>query len=325
MHFWKLSRRMALLSLALAATSAMAQSGAPIKILVGFAPGGSTDVIARHLALGLQQELGRPVIVENRPGAGGQIAAQALKASKPDGQTLFLSNSHTVAMIPLTLLNPGFDAVQDFAPVGLVAINPDVFVINPAVVGNPAAGLREFAQWAKANPGKGNVGVPAPASAPDFAVDVVSKALGSDLKSVPYRGDSPVAQDLMGGQIPAGIGSVGAMLPHAKTGKIRIVAVNGTARLPLLPDVPTYAELGIKGYEEVIFTAMFAPAGTPAALLQSYNAAISKLVKSPEFADKLSGLGITPVASTPAELAARVSHTHEVWTRMVKNAGYQPQ
>ncbi len=311
-------------TIALAALSAVAQDG-PIRLLVGFPAGGSTDVIARHLAVGMQQELGKSVVVENRPGAGGQIAAQALKAARPDGLTLFLSNSHTVSMIPLTILNPGYDTVKDFAPVGLVAINPDVFAINPAIVGNPGAGLKEFAQWAKANPGKGNVGVPAPASAPDFAVGVVASALGSDLKSVPYRGDGPVALDLVGGQIAGGIGSVGAMLQHARTGKIRIVAVNGTTRLPLLPDVPTYDELGIKGYEEVIFTAVFAPAGTPANLIQSYNAAIAKLVKSPDFAEMLSALGIVAASSTPGELAARVQNTNLAWTAMVKNAGYKPQ
>lgn len=323
--FKTLARLALALCMTAAAATAPAQEGAPIKILVGFAAGGSSDAIARLLALGMQEELHRPVVVENRPGAGGLIAAQALKAAKPDGQTLFLSNSHTVAMIPLTMLKPGYDSTKDFAPVGLVAVSPDVFVINPSMVGNASAGLREFAQWAKANPGQGNVGVPAPASAPDFAVGVVASALGTDLKSVPYRGDAPVAQDVMAGQISAGIGSVGAMLQPAKAGKLRIVAVNGTSRLPLLPEVPTYAELGIKGYEEVIFTAMFAPAGTPAPLIQSYSAAISKIVKSRDFVEKLAGLGITAASSTPAELSARVQATHTAWTSMVKNAGYKPQ
>ncbi|MBC7705774.1 MAG: ABC transporter substrate-binding protein [Rhodoferax sp.] len=311
-------------TLAIAATSALGQEGA-VRILVGFPAGGSLDAVARQLAVSMQQELGKTFVVDNRPGAGGQIAAQALKAARPDGQTMFMTNSHTVSMIPLTVLNPGFDTVHDFAPVGLVAVSPDVFAINSTVTGSASGGLKEFAQWAKANPGKGNVGVPAPASAPDFAVGLVSNALGSDLKSVPYRGDGPVALDLIGGQIPAGIGSVGVMLQYAKAGKIRIVAVNGTSRLPLLPDVPTYAEQGVKGYEEVIFTAIFVPAGTPANLIQNYNAALTKIVKSPEFAEKLSGLGIVAVSSTPAELAARVQATNQAWTVMVKNANYKPQ
>lgn len=316
-------------ALALALTSAtgtaLAQNNASIRILVGFAAGGSSDMIARQLAQGLQQELGQPVVVDNKPGAGGQIAAQLLKAAKPDGLTLYLSNSHTMAMIPLTVLNPGYDAAKDFAPIGLVAVNPDVFVINPSVVGNPKAGLKDYAQWAKGNPDRGNVGVPAPASAPDFAVGIVAKALDADLRSVPYRGDAPVAQDVMAGQISAGIGSVGAMLQPAKAGKVRIVAVNGTSRLALLPDVPTYAELGIKGYEEMIYTGLFAPAGLPADLVQRYSSALAKVVKSEAFAEKLSALGISAASSSPAELAARVAHTHKDWTVMVKNAGYKPQ
>ncbi|MDX3905525.1 MAG: Bug family tripartite tricarboxylate transporter substrate binding protein [Pigmentiphaga sp.] len=310
---------------ALLATAPVHADNRPIRMLVGYPAGGSSDVIARHLAQGLQKELGRNVVVENRPGAGGQIAAQALKAARPDGTTLFMSNSHTVAMIPLTLREPGFDTAKDFVPVSLVAVNPDVFVLNTDVIGNPKAGLLEFAEWVKANPGKGNVGVPAPASAPDFAVGVIGKALGADLKSVPYRGDAPIVQDVMAGQIPAAIGSVGAMLQPAKAGRLRIVAVNGTARLPFLPDVPTYLELGIKGYEDVIFNGVFAPAGTPADLIDTYSAAIAKVVKSPEFAEKLAALNIEPVFGTASELNARLQATHEAWSVMVKNAGYQPQ
>jgi len=162
-------------------------------------------------------------------------------------------------------------------------------------------------------------------SAPDFAVGLVGRALGADLVSAPYRGDGPVALDLVAGQIPAGIGSVAAMLPHAKAGKVRIVAVNGSKRLPQLPDVPTYAEQGIKGYEEVIFTAVFAPAGLPAALQKDYSAAVAKVAKSAEFRDKMTALGVIPASSTAAELGARVEATRKSWSSMVRNAGYKPQ
>lgn len=318
----------ALLGLGAAALMSVASpalaDGPAIRLLVGFPAGGSSDAIARHLAQGLQQELGRTVVVENKPGAGGQIAAQTLKAARPDGTTLFLSNSHTVAMIPLTVNNPGFDTTKDFVPVAMVAVNPDVFVLNTTKLGNPNAGLRDFAQWAKANPSEGNVGVPAPASAPDFAVGVIAKGLTVDLKSVPYRGDAPIVQDLTAGQLPAGIGSVGAMLPQAKAGKLRIVAVNGTARLSILPDVPTYAELGLKGYEDVIFNGVFAPAGMPPALVGSYSAAIAKVVKSADFASKLAALGIEATSGSAAELSARVQATQAFSANMVKNAGFKP-
>lgn len=298
---------------------------APIRMLVGYAPGGSTDAIARLLAEGMQKELQRTVVVENRAGAGGQIAALALKAAAADGNTLYLANSNTVSMIPLTMLKPGFDPIKDYAPVSLVAINPDVFAVSSALVGSGVSSLREYGQWVRANSGLGNVGVPAQASAPDFAVGLIGKALGSKLLSVPYRGDSPIALDLVGGQLSAGIGSVGTMLQHARTGKVRIVAVNGLRRLPLLPDVPTYGEQGITGYEEVIFTAMYAPARTPHDLLQRYNAAITRVVTSLTFTEKLASLGIIAAASTPAELSERMVKTTQAWSEMVKNAGYVPQ
>lgn len=316
----------AVLGLVLAATSGLSQADStPIRILVGFPAGGSSDAIARQVALGMQQELGRSVVVENRSGAGGQIAAQALRGAKPDGTTLFFSNSHTVSIIPVTMLNPGFDVPRDFMPVSLVTLNPDVLGINPAVVGVAEPGMKDFVHWAKAHAGKANVGVPAPGSAPEFAVRVISEALGIPMTPVPYRGDAPLIQDLVAGQLPAGIGGVGAMLPYADAGKVRIVAVNGPSRLPRLPEVPTYAELGIKGIDEVIFTGVFAPAGTPAALIQQYNAVIGKVVKSATFSERTSSLGVTPASSTPEELARRVEASRIVYERLAKEAGVKPQ
>ena len=313
------------LGLSAMTAAAMADNAAPIRILVGFPPGGSTDVIARHLALGLQQELGRSVVVDNKAGAGGQLAAQTLKASRPDGLTLFLSNSHTVSMIPLTVLNPGFDPATDFAPVGLVAVDPGVMAVNPSVVGSGVTGLREFAQWIKANPGKAGVGTPAPASQPEFAVTLISKALGVNLDAVSYRGAAPMVQDLVSGQIASGIGAIGNVLPFAKAGKLRIIAVDGTSRLASLPDVPTFGELGVKGAEEVIFTAIYAPAGTPRPLVQSYNAAINKIVRSADFVEKLAAIGATASASTPEELGKRVNNTRNNLAEMVKTVGFKPQ
>ena len=319
------NRLQALSAVALLATSsAWATDNTPIKLLVGFPPGGGTDITARHLARGLEAELKRPVVVDNRPGAGGQIAARTLKTAKPDGTTLFLSNSHAIGMIPLTMKNPGYKPLEDFAAVGLAAIAPDVLVSSPAVVGKVTS-LREFSEWAKAHPDQANVGVPAPASAPDFAVGLISQGLGINLKSVPYRGEAPVMQDVMAGQVAAGIGGVGVMLEAAKTGKLNILAVNGTQRLPGMPDVPTYAELGIKGYEEVIFIGVYAPAGTPANLITRYNAAITKVVNSPDFTQKLAAIGLLAQSSTPTELIARQASTSADWTVMVKRANYKPQ
>jgi tripartite-type tricarboxylate transporter receptor subunit TctC len=323
--FKPLRRALALSLLALGAGLAQAQDTSPIKLLVGFPAGGSTDVIARNLALGMEKVLGRPVVVENRAGAGGQIAAQVLKAAKPDGQTIFLTNSHAITMIPHTLKNPGYDVAKDFAPISLVAINPDVFAVSLTATGTAPAGLKEFVAWAKQNAGKGNVGVPAPASAPDFVVGGIAKALSADLKSVPYRGDGPVAQDLVAGQIAGGIGSVGVMLPQVSTGKIKILAVNGTQRVASIPDVPTYAELGLKGLDDQIFTAIIAPAGTPADIVRRYNAAINQVVATAELKEKLSSLGLTLMGSTPEQLSQRIEASSKASAEMVKAAGYVPQ
>jgi tripartite-type tricarboxylate transporter receptor subunit TctC len=324
-RFLKNLRSVTFLAIALTSASIYAQTDKPIRILLGFAPGGSGDAVARLLALGMQQELNRSVIVENRPGAGGQIAAQALKLAKPDGQTLFLANNHTVSMIPLTILHPGFDPVKDFMPVALITRSPDVFAINPKAMSGSAMSLKDFVAWARANPEMGNVGVPAPASAPDFAVSLISTAMSADLKSVPYRGDVLVAQDLMAGQIPAGIGSIGSMLQAAKAGKIRIVAVNGATRLPALPDVPTYAELGIPGYDTVGFTAIFAPAGTSNALVQAYSSAIAKVVASNALADKLTALGMTAAQGNPTDVEKLMHASNLGFISMVKRAGHKPQ
>lgn len=316
---------LSLLSLAGAGLS-MAQDATPIRLVVGFPAGGSTDTVARTMALGLERELGRTVVVENRPGAGGQIAAQLVKAARPDGSTLFLTNSHAITMIPHTMKNPGYDVARDFTPVSLVAINPDVFAVSVAGTGGtPPGSLKEFAAWAQQHPGRGNVGVPAPVSVPEFAVLVIGKALGAEVKAVPYRGDGPVAQDVVAGQVAGGIGSVGVMVPHVPGGKIRLLAVNGTQRVSTIPDVPTYAELGIKGLEDQIFTAVIAPAGMPADLVRRYNAAIGKVVATAEMRDKLSHLGLTLMGSTPQALAQRIESSSRASAELVRQVGFVPQ
>ena len=294
---------------------------APLRILVGFPAGGSIDTLARHLAADLGPLLRRSVIVDNRPGAGGQIAANALKAAAPDGNTLFLTNSHTVSMIPLTVRNPGFDPAKDFVGVARVAISPDVMGVNVRRVGE-RGGLRELAAWARANPGQASVGVPAPASAPDFAVKMLSRALGAEFTSVPYRGDGPVVQDLVAGQVAAGIGSVGAMSPFVKTGQVRLVAVNLPARMPAMPDVPTYTEQGVTGYESGNFVALYAPAGTPADVLRQVSAATATVAASPEFAQKVSATGVTPAFASADALAGLLREANAAFAGMVKAAGY---
>ncbi|MBP6854301.1 MAG: ABC transporter substrate-binding protein [Rhodoferax sp.] len=295
---------------------------APLRILVGFPAGGSTDAIARHLAQGMTDLLQRTVVVDNRPGAGGQIAAAALKAAAPDGNTLFLSNSHALAMIPLTVRQPGYDTFKDFMPVGLVAIANDVLAVNPAIVGD-VRNISGLVAWANAQPGKGNVGVPAPASDPDFGVRIIAKEFKGDLTSVPYRGDGPVMQDLVAGQIPAGMGSVGAVLQHVRSDKLRVIAVSGPQRLASLPDVPTYIEQGLKGYGVSGYAALVAPTGTPRELIQRYNEVVTRVVGSAVFIARAQDLGVIPASSTPEELATRIRETSNAFAAMVQRAGYK--
>ncbi len=316
-----LSRRAAIAaSLALAAGFAHAQSN--LRILVGFPPGGGTDAIARILAEKLQGELGTPVVVENRPGAGGQLAGQALKAAPADGGTVFLSHDHSVSILPLTMKNPGFDPSKDFVPVAGFA----TFVNAVALSGGTPA--RDFKAWidsVKAAGGKSTVGIPAPASTPQFAVQVIGKQYGLDLVAAPYRGSAPMMGDMLGNQIPAGVGSVPDFIENHKAGKLRVVAVMGTQRQAALPEVPTFSELGIKGFEDVPYYGLFAPAGTPAAAVDKLGAAVQKVIAMPDVREKLTAMGLTVGHMSGAELGKRESAYREVWARIIKDSGYQPQ
>jgi tripartite-type tricarboxylate transporter receptor subunit TctC len=315
------SRRAAIAaSLALAAGLVHAQSG--VRILVGFPPGGGTDAIARILGEKLQAELGQPVVVENKPGAGGQLAGQALKAAAPDGNTVFLSHDHSVSILPLTMKNPGFDPAKDFVPVAGFA----TFVNAVALSGGTPA--RDFKAWidsVKAAGGKSTVGIPAPASTPQFAVQFIGKQYGLDLVAAPYRGSAPMMADMLGNQIPAGVGSVPDFIENHKAGKLRVVAVMGTQRQAALPDVPTFTELGIKGFEDVPYYGLFAPAGTPAAAVDKLSAALQKVIAMPDVREKLSAMGLTVGHMSGAELGKRETTYREVWARIIKDSGYQPQ
>ena len=285
--------------------SALAETPRSIRILVGFPPGGGTDAIARLLSERLRDELGVPVIVENRPGAGGQIAAQALKAAAPDGTTYFISHDHTISILPLVMKNPGFDPARDFVPVAGFA----TFVNALALSGGTPAPQRsgEYVAWVKAQGGKSAIGVPAPASVPEFLVKVIGEKYGLDLVAVPYRGSAPMIGDMLGNQIAAGIGSVPDFVENHKAGKMRVVAVLGATRQAAMPDVPTFAELGLAGFEDVPYYAFFAPVGTPQAEIDRFSAALAKVIAAPETKDKLTTWGLTVGLLPQAQLAARAS------------------
>ncbi|WP_240936625.1 Bug family tripartite tricarboxylate transporter substrate binding protein [Hydrogenophaga crocea] len=322
MRSFSLSRRVAVLAaLALGTGLAQAQS-ATTRILVGFPPGGGTDAIARILAEKLQPELGHPVVVDNKPGAGGQLAGQALKAAPADGATVFLSHDHSVSILPLTMKNPGFDPSKDFVPVAGFATFVNAVALSG---GTPARDLKAWIDSVKAAGGKSTVGIPAPASTPQFAVQVIGKQFGLDLVAAPYRGSAPMMSDMLGNQIPAGVGSVPDFIENHKSGKLRVVAVMGTQRQSALPDVPTFTELGIKGFEDVPYYGIFAPAGTPQAAIDRLAAGVQKVIAMPEVREKLAAMGLTVGYMSGAELGKRETAYRSVWARIIKDSGFQPQ
>jgi tripartite-type tricarboxylate transporter receptor subunit TctC len=299
-----------------------AQTG-PVRLLVGFPPGGGTDAIARTMADKLKDQLGVAVVVDNKAGAGGQLAAQALKAAAPDGNTLFLSHDHTISILPQVVKNPGFDSTKDFVPVAGFATFVNALAVSG---GTPAKSVAEYVAWVKANgAGKGTVGVPAPASTPEFLVGVTGQKFGLSLQPVPYRGSAPMMADMLGNQIAAGMGSVPDFIENHKAGKIRVVAVLGGARQATLPDVPTFSELGLTGFEDLPYYGIFAPTGTPKAVTDKIADAVAKVVALPEVKDRLTAMGLTVGYMDSATLAKREQAYTQVWAKIIKASGFQAQ
>ena len=309
----------ALAVLGLGLSSAHADS--TIRLLVGFPPGGGTDAIARLLADKLKDTLGTNVIVENKAGAGGQLAAQALKAAPADGSVLFLSHDHTISILPQVVKAPGFNTSQDFTPVAGFA----TFVNGLAVSGGtPAKSLQEYIAWVKAK-GKDTVGVPAPASVPEFLVKVIGEKYKLDLAAAPYRGSAPMMADMLGNQIAAGVASVPDFIENHKAGKLRMVAVIGAKRQAILPEVPTFAELGMSGFEDLPYYGIWAPQGTPKAVVERYSEAVAKVIALPEVKERLGTMGLTVGHMTPQQLGAREKAYTASWARIIKASGFQAQ
>ncbi len=301
----------------------LAQAQTTIKLMVGFPPGGGTDAIARILADKLKDQLGSTVIVENKAGAGGQIAAQALKAAAPDGSTFFLSHDHSISILPLVVKNPGFDPARDFVAVAGFATFVNAFAISGAT---PAKSFNEYLAWVRTKgAGLGTVGVPAPASVPEFLVKLIGQKYALDLQSAAYRGSAPMMSDMLGNQINAGVASVPDFIENHRAGKLRVVAVLGAKRQAALPEVPTFAELGLAGFEDIPYYGIFAPAGTPKATLERFSEALAKVIAMPDVHDRLSAMGLTVGHMTGAQLAAREHAYAQTWARIIKASGFQAQ
>lgn len=311
----------AALALAAFAIPASAQTypAKTVRLLVPYAPGGGTDILARLFAQKLTEAWGQIVVVENRPGADGVIGSEVVKVAQPDGYSLMLVVAAHV-INPFVKANIPFDVVKDFTPVTLVAASPWVVVVNPAV---PANNIRELIALAKAQPGKLSFGSSEPSSR--LAGEQFKQQAGVNLLHVPYKGGSQIMSDLLGGHIQVGFTSVLTVLQHYKSGKLRVLGVGGKTRSPSMPDIPTVIESGLPGYETSAWYGLYGPAGMPAEIAQKIQREFARIVKLPDVADRLVQLGAIAVPNTPEEFAAFTRSEYAKFGKLVKDAGMQPE
>ena len=282
------SRRILLAVLGLAIAASASAQTEPVRILVGFAAGGTADVIARLIVDRLKTSLGAPVVVENRPGATGLIAAEALKNAAPDGKTLMISPISVMVFAPLTYTKLRYDPIKDFAPVSLAATFQWVLAVGP---GSPAKTLHEYIAWVRANPAKATYGMPGVGGPPHFLGMMLARATSVDLAFVPYKGGAPLVTDLIGGQVPAGIALVSDLLKHHESGKVLMLASSGSQRSTAAPDVPTFKELGFAAMESMGWHAFHTAARTPRPIVDRLSTAIASAIKAPEVNERLLALG----------------------------------
>jgi tripartite-type tricarboxylate transporter receptor subunit TctC len=312
--------RTMILSLATLAFSAMAQVDKPVRMLVGFAPGGSADIAGRLLAERMKDELKQNVVVDNKPGAGGRIAAELLKNAPADGSTVMLAPIVVPVLAPLVFSKLPYDPQADFAPVAAVANFQFGLSVNAS---HPAKTVPELVAWWKANPSMANFGSPAPGSLPHFFGVMIGRDAGLDLIHVPYNGGGPLMTALMGNQVSSAIDTLVDQIELQRAGKIRILASAGAKRAELLPEVPTFAESGLKGVEGSSWFAIYAPARTPEVTLRQLNAAVNRALASTELRERYAKLGLEPTGGTQADLVALMKRDSERWAPVVKASGFK--
>ncbi|GKS74800.1 tripartite tricarboxylate transporter substrate binding protein [Acidovorax sp. SUPP950] len=311
-------------ALAVAATAAVPTAFAqafpnkPITIIVPFAAGGTTDILARVIGQGLSAELGQSVVVDNRAGAGGNIGGQMAARAPADGYTLFMGTVGTHAINAALYKKMPFDPVKDFAPLTRVANVPNLLVANP---NQPYKTVQELIAYAKANPGKVNFGSSGSGSSIHLSGELFKSMAKVDMQHVPYKGSAPAVTDLLGNQIGIMFDNMPSAIQHVRSGKLRPIAVTTAKRSPELPDVPTIAEAGVPGYEATSWFGMFAPAGTPAPIVAQLNKALVKVLSQPETKKKLADQGAEPVSETPEQFAAFIQAESAKWGKVVKESG----
>ena len=286
----------------------------PIKLIVPFAAGGNTDGIARLTAERLSQSLGQTVIVENKAGANGAVAADFVAQSAPDGYTFLMAAMPVLAILP-TITRTKFDPVRHFAPVSNVGSNPFVMAISSAV---PARNVREFVAYVKKNDGKLNFASGGSGSVSHLSPVLFLKRANLNMTHVSYKGGGPAVADLLGGQVQMYFGNLSELAPHADGGKIRIIAVSSLERAKQLPDVPTLSESGYPGFKTLTWNGIVAPAGTPPTIINRVAAAVQSAVAKPEFRARLWQLGVDPIGDTPAQFSQTLKADIATWAEAAK-------
>jgi len=289
----------------------------PLRLIVPFPPGGSTDLLGRALAEKLGENLGQSVVPENRPGAGGNIGAEAVARSAPDGYTLVLC-APSLAISPSLYSKLNYDPQRDLVPVALVANIPNLFVLHPTV---PARSLGELAQYARDHPGKLNFGTGGPGTSNQLAADMFRSLTKSNVVLVPYKGAETAMLALLAGQVQMVVIGPPAAAPHVRSGKLRALAVLAKERYPGMPDVPTAAESGMPEFEVDTWYGVLAPAGTPGEIVARLNVELNRLMQSKEMRDRLATMGIEPMTSTSAEFGEFLKAEIAKWAKVVKESG----
>jgi tripartite-type tricarboxylate transporter receptor subunit TctC len=294
----------------------------PIRLLVGVPPGGANDFVARAVAQQLSEQMGQSVIVENRAGAGGNIAADLVAKSPPDGYTLFLSVIGTMAINPSLYASMPFDSVKDFATISQLTSMPQVMLVHPSI---PAKNVKEFIAYAKAHPGQLSFASGGNGTATQLAAELFKSMAGIDMVHVPYKGNGPATVDLLSGRVALMFDQIATGLPHARDGSLRALGVTTATRAPAAPDIPTIAESGLPGYDVTTWHGLVAPAGTPRPIIDRLHAEVVKALNDPTLRQHFIEAGIVPVSSTPEEFAAFTKAEVARWHDVVKAAGVQLQ
>jgi len=293
----------------------------PIQMIVPFPPGGPTDVTARVLAEKLSAELKQAVVVNNKAGASGNVGAQAAAQSAPDGYTIFFTTGGTHGINPFLYEKPGYDPVKDFEPVAWVTNSPNILVVNPSF---PAKTLAELIAMAKADPGKLSSAAPGQGSTPHMFGELLKRKVGVQIQHIPYKGSGPALNDVMAGHVQIMFDGIPSALPLVQSGRLRALAVTGLQRSPALPDVPTVAET-IPGFDASGWFAVYAPAGTPRAIVTKLNEAINRVLQMPDVRQRYAALGAEVVGGSTDKLREQVQKELAKWSELIKQTGMKAE